>query len=108
MMELNEEELLTLLTISDKPHVVFLYTPLCGTCKAAIRMLEVAAHLLPTDLQLVSGNVNMLPNLVRQYRITSVPALLVAPAGRSEDLSIYYSMGSVERILEYIRSVIPE
>ncbi|WP_339314447.1 thioredoxin family protein [Paenibacillus sp. FSL R10-2734] len=105
MKEMNEVELLEALKNTGEPLVVFLHTPLCGTCKAADRMLEVAAHLLPAELQMVAGNVNMLPNLVRQYRITSVPALLVASADRIDDPSIYYSMVSVERILEYIRSV---
>lgn len=106
MKDLNEGELLEILNRSGDPLVVFLHTPLCGTCKAAERMLEVAAHLLPAELQMVAGNVNMLPNLVRQYRISSVPALLVVSAERVEDPMIYYSMVSVERVLEYIRSVL--
>ncbi|MBY3622000.1 thioredoxin family protein [Acinetobacter sp. CUI P1] len=106
MKTMNEVEMLEALNRSGEPLVVFFHTPLCGTCKAAERMLEVAAHLLPADLQMVAGNVNMLPNLVQQYRITSVPALLVASAEREDDPNIYYSMVSVERVLEYIRSVI--
>ena len=106
MKAMNEVELLEALKSSGEPLVVFLHTPLCGTCKAAERMLEVAAHLLPAELQMVGGNVNMLPNLVQQYRITSVPALLVASAERENDPNVYYSMVSVERVLEYIRSVI--
>lgn len=106
MKVMNEVELLEVLKSSGEPLVVFLHTPLCGTCKAAERMLEVAAHLLPAELQMVAGNVNMLPNLVQQYRITSVPALLVTSAEREDDPKVYYSMVSVERVLEYIRSVI--
>lgn len=106
MKAMNEVELLEALKSSGEPLVVFLHTPLCGTCKAAERMLEVAAHLLPAEFQMVAGNVNMLPNLVQQYRITSVPALLVASAERENDPKVYYSMVSVERVLEYIRSVI--
>ena len=106
MKVMNEVELLEALKSSGEPLVVFLNTPLCGTCKAAERMLEVAAHLLPAELQMVAGNVNMLPSLVQQFRITSVPALLVASAEREDDPKVYYSMVSVERVLEYIRSVI--
>ncbi|WP_449603670.1 thioredoxin family protein [Paenibacillus sp. Marseille-Q9583] len=106
MKVMNEVELLEALKSSGEPLVVFLHTPLCGTCKAAERMLKVAAHLLPAELQMVAGNVNMLPNLVQQYRITSVPALLIASAEREDDPEVYYSMVSVERVLEYIRSVI--
>lgn len=106
MKDLNEAELLDLIKRTGEPLIVFLHTPLCGTCKATERMLEVAAHLLPADLRMVRGNVNMLPNLVRQYRITSVPALLVASADRVAEPNIHYSMVSVERVLEYIRSVL--
>lgn len=106
MKEMQEVELLDALKSAGEPLVVFLHTPLCGTCKAAERMLEVAAHLLPAELQMVAGNVNMLPNLVAHYRITSVPALLVVSADRTDDPNIYYSMVSVERVLEYIRGVI--
>ncbi|MNR51981.1 hypothetical protein D3C85_1717490 [compost metagenome] len=68
-------------------------------------MLEVASHLLPAELVIAESNVNMLPGLVSRYRISSVPALLVARADRSVEPEIYYSMGSVERMLEYIRRV---
>jgi thioredoxin-like negative regulator of GroEL len=102
---MNQEELLELLGRAGEPLVVFLYTPLCGTCKAARRMLEVARHLLPPGLLIAEGNVNMLPGLVDTYRISSVPALLVVPADRSAEPEILYSMGSVERMLEYIRRV---
>ncbi|MNB95257.1 Thioredoxin C-1 [compost metagenome] len=102
---LNEQELMEALLQSGEPLVVFLHTPLCGTCKAARRMLEVASHLLPAELVIAESNVNMLPGLVSRYRISSVPALLVARADRSVEPEIYYSMGSVERMLEYIRSV---
>lgn len=44
---MNEQELTLALEQAGEPLVVFLHTPLCGTCKAARRMLEVAAHLLP-------------------------------------------------------------
>ncbi|MEK4058700.1 MULTISPECIES: thioredoxin family protein [Paenibacillus] len=103
--EMNQSELLGLLEQRREPLAVFLYTPLCGTCKAARRMLEVAAHLLPRDLIMAGGNVNMLPELVNLYRISSVPALLVVPADRCSEPEIHYAMGSVEQVLEYIRRV---
>jgi thioredoxin-like negative regulator of GroEL len=105
MKDMNQEELLELLGQAGEPLVVFLYTPLCGTCKAARRMLEVARHLLPPDLLIAEGNVNLLPLLVEKYRISSVPALLAVPADRSTEPEILYSIGSVERVLEYIRRV---
>ncbi|MBT2287935.1 thioredoxin family protein [Paenibacillus albidus] len=105
MKERNEPELLNELETAGPPLVVFVYTPLCGTCKAARRMLEVAEHLLPSAVAVVAANVNMMPGLVSKYRISSVPALMVVPGSRDVAPVIHYSLGSVERILDYIRSV---
>lgn len=105
MKDMNERELQMLLAESGRPLVIFFYTPLCGTCNAAKRMLEVAEHILPKDVDVVSGNVNWMPGMVNQYRITSVPALMVISAERKVEPSIYYAIVSVEKVLEYIRSV---
>ncbi|WP_340023917.1 thioredoxin family protein [Paenibacillus sp. FSL K6-1096] len=105
MKEMNQTELLALLAQPGEPLVVFLYTPLCGTCKAARRMLEVAEHLLPPDLRIAEGNVNLLPQLVQSLKISSVPALLAVPSDRSAEPNILYSIGSVERVLAFIRGV---
>lgn len=105
MKEMNEAQLLEVCDTAGSPLAVFFYTPLCGTCGAARRMLEVAEHLLPPEVVVAAGNVNQLPGLVARYRISSVPALLVVSADRGAEPDIYYSMVSVERMLEYIRSV---
>ncbi|WP_150268056.1 thioredoxin family protein [Paenibacillus tepidiphilus] len=105
MKELNERQLLEVMESDSRALVAFLYTPFCGTCKAAGRMLEVAEHMLTGEAEFVAGNVNMMPVLVNRYRITSVPALLVLPANRSDGVQIWYRMGSVEQVLQYIRSV---
>ncbi|MBP2112584.1 thioredoxin family protein [Paenibacillus silagei] len=105
MKEMNQPELLELLATKGEPLVLFLHTPLCGTCKAARRMIEVAEHLLPPDLVIAEGNVNMLPDLVNTYQISSVPALLAVSADRSAEPDIIYSIHSVERVLAYIRRV---
>lgn len=105
MKELNEEQLLEVLEQEGSPLAVFLYTPLCGTCNAARRMLEVAEYMLPPELIIATANVNRMPEIVNQYRISSVPALLVTSADRKTAPAIYYAMISVEKVLAYIRSV---
>ncbi|MDR0270872.1 thioredoxin family protein [Paenibacillus sp.] len=105
MKPLTEKQLLEELWSKGKPLAVFLHTPFCGTCKVAQRMLEVAEHLLPEGL-LAEADVNMLPIVVEQYKIRSVPALLLADAERSGKPDIKYSMGSVEELLAQIRGVL--
>lgn len=60
--------------------VVYLYTPLCGTCKIGEKMLDVALAALG-DMEAVKCNVNAMGDTVFDWEITSVPALLVFVAG---------------------------
>lgn len=83
---------------------LFVYTPMCGTCAAARRMLEVAEHLLLEGV-VVQSNINYIPELVQEYRISSVPALLLYN-GENENPEIIYKMESVEHLLSRIRSVV--
>ncbi|MEK3735403.1 thioredoxin family protein [Paenibacillus sp. FSL M8-0334] len=83
------------------PLIVFLYTPLCGTCSAARRMLEVVEQLLP-DAAVLEADVNFMPNVVDKYRVRSVPGLM-AVSGRLEQPQFLYRMGSVQDILSFIK-----
>ncbi|MNP17652.1 Thioredoxin [compost metagenome] len=105
MRELNEQEIRSQLNSQGTPLVLFLYTPLCGTCKVASRMLTVIEHLLPADT-ISAANVNMIPNMVQEYQIRSIPALFILDAQRSDPPDIRYRMGSVEELLDAIRSVL--
>lgn len=105
MKEMNQQELTQALESEGKSLVVFLYTPLCGTCKAARRMLEVAEYLLPDEVVIAEANVNMLPQIVGRYHISSVPALLAVTSVRSQKPEMLYAMGSVEQVLHFIRRV---
>ncbi|MDR9854096.1 thioredoxin family protein [Paenibacillus sp. VCA1] len=105
MRTLDERQLLEELWRKGEPLAVFLHTPFCGTCKVARRMLEVAEHMLPDGL-LCEADVNMTPKVVEQYKIRSVPALLLADKERSGKPEIVYSMGSVGDLLAQIRGVL--
>lgn len=60
---------------------LYVYTPICGTCQVASKMLTISLELLP---QLVAGkmNINFFPNIAKQYEIESVPCLLVFKEGQ--------------------------
>lgn len=115
MKAVSEQELLNRLEwqqrlagrkIEGEPIVVFLYTPLCGTCAAARRMLDVAEHMLP-DTTILEADVNFLPRLVERYRIRSVPALMIDRGMPGKEPDVLYRMGSVQDILNFVRSVAP-
>ena len=105
MRDIGEKELRELTGTPGLGLAVFLYTPLCGTCQVARRMLEVAEQLLPPDT-LVAVNVNTAPHWVQEQQIASVPALYIIDAARSQAPVVRYRMGSVEELLNEIRGVI--
>lgn len=62
-------------TFTPAPFALFIHTPLCGTCKAARRMLGVATELVP-DMPIAAANVNLMPEIAQQFQIESIPCLL--------------------------------
>lgn len=61
-------------------YAVFLYTPLCGTCKVAERMLSVVEELLPL-IPMKKVNLNYIPENAEKWEIQSVPCLLLFNKG---------------------------
>ncbi|MFC9709683.1 thioredoxin family protein [Paenibacillus sp. JNUCC31] len=86
------------------PQAVFIYTPLCGTCGAARRMLEIAEHLLPEGI-LTEMNIHDIPELVQQFQISSVPAVMLFD-GEHDVPKMVYRMNSVEHLLGEIRKAV--
>jgi thioredoxin-like negative regulator of GroEL len=102
MKERNQQELRRVIWEGCR-LAVFVYTPMCGTCAIAKKMLEIVGHMLQEDI-IVQSNINTIPDLVQEYRISSVPALLLFN-GESSEPSIIYKMESVQNLLEQIRGV---
>ncbi|WP_029099170.1 thioredoxin family protein [Brevibacillus thermoruber] len=93
MREWTKTEMELLASQTDKPAAVFVYTPLCGTCKLAERMLTVVQEALP-GLTLYRANLNLLPELAEMWRVTSVPALLILERGAVAER--HYALRSVD------------
>ena len=60
---------------------LYLYTPLCGTCQVASRMLSITLELFP---EVKAGKMNMhyVQSLAEEYEIESVPCLLLFKEGK--------------------------
>lgn len=81
--EWKDEELE--LAIEDKRNFcLYLYTPLCGTCQVASRMLTVTLELVP-GLTAGKMNMNYVRFLAERYEIESVPCLLIFKEGEVQD-----------------------
>ncbi|THF74630.1 thioredoxin family protein [Cohnella fermenti] len=92
------ERLLAELTDGD---LLYVYTPLCGTCALARRMLEIAEAMMP-ELRIRAANLNAMPGLAQRLRIESVPCLSL-PDGESGERRSLYRFGSVVELTEAIR-----
>lgn len=95
IQELDEASLLKMTIAESGKAAILFFTPLCGTCKLAERMLEIAeAAGISTSLYKV--NINYAPHLRDHWRITSVPCLAVLQDG--EPIQFEYAMKSVDHI----------
>jgi thioredoxin-like negative regulator of GroEL len=95
MKEWNNEDLEIFLA-TKSTGVVYFYTPLCGTCQVASRMLQVVAEMVP--LKLGKMNLNFHPSLAVNMAVESVPCLLLIKNGVVTDK--LYAFHSVPFLLE--------
>jgi thioredoxin-like negative regulator of GroEL len=79
--------------------MVYFYTPLCGTCQVASRMLEITEQVI----EIPSGkmNLNFHPDLAKNFAIESVPCLLFIKNGLI--VETIYAFHSVPYLLEKIK-----
>ncbi|MEK3885436.1 thioredoxin family protein [Paenibacillus sp. PL2-23] len=98
--ELQEPELLQISEARVGRAAVLFSTPMCGTCKVAERMLEVA-EAAGVDYPLAKININFAPRLREQWQIASVPCLVILRNGvllRKE-----YAMRSVDYLFGLLK-----
>lgn len=101
MEEWTQDDFLKKLT-DQQQGVLFLYTPFCGTCQLAERMLLIVKELLP-GFPFGKANLNFAPELARQFKIESVPCLLIFKRGKiAEKIYAFHSVSHLyERLKEY-------
>ena len=82
-----------------KSGLLYFYTPMCGTCQVASRMLQIIEQLVV--LKMGKMNLNFYPDLARDFAIESVPCLLIIQDGAVQE-SIY-AFHSVPYLLEIVK-----
>lgn len=75
----------------------YLYTPMCGTCIVASKIMEVVEHLVP-NVPIGKANMNYMEQLAVEYKIESVPCLLISKEGKVVEK--VYAFQSVQNIYE--------
>lgn len=103
MQELTTKELEARLAVSATPFALFVYTPMCGTCKVAERMLTIVQEALP-QAPLFRVNINSSPALAERWQITSVPALLLID--QSGVFERHYALKSVGFVYERLKTLV--
>jgi len=101
MRELSFCELLSKVN-KKETLAVFFYTPLCGTCTVASRMLNVVNQMLP-DAPLYRANVNRMPQIAQEWKISSVPALLLIQNGTLTEK--HYALHGVDHLYQLVKSL---
>ncbi|APH03775.1 thioredoxin family protein [Bacillus weihaiensis] len=97
MKEWNEKKLL----INDKGlMLLYLYTPMCGTCQLAKKMLTVVDELISTTIYQV--NLNYFPEDAKALGIESVPCMLVYQDGILKEK--VYAFQSVAHLYELVKA----
>jgi thioredoxin 1 len=100
MKELSNEEIYNIIK-QEETCALYLYTPLCGTCQVAGKILRIVEELLP-NLELFKADLNYFPKLAEQFLIESVPCLLLFQNGECREK--IYAFQSVPYIYEKLKN----
>ncbi|MBB2481495.1 thioredoxin family protein [Bacillus sp. APMAM] len=91
-----------MMVMQDKSYTLYLYTPLCGTCQVAGKILRITEELLPS-LQMYKTDLNYSPQLAEKFQIESVPCLLLFQNGVLREK--IYAFHSVPFIFEKLKTL---
>lgn len=83
----------------EDKHLIFGYTPTCGTCKVSERMLDIANEIL--KLPITKIDLNFHPDFSQEHEIQSVPVLMLMSKG--EEQKRIYAFQSVPNLLENLK-----
>ncbi|WP_243633179.1 thioredoxin family protein [Paenibacillus xerothermodurans] len=101
MTEWTERELQQWCNEASERTFVYFYTPFCGTCRVAERMLQVILTIKPT-LPIVKCNINYCPQVAQNWQIESVPCLVDVEAQSVSRKR--YRMQDVNELLAWFQS----
>jgi thioredoxin-like negative regulator of GroEL len=82
--------------------LIYFYTPLCGTCQVASRMLQVIENMV--DVKIGKVNLNFYPEMAKQFEVESVPCLLLIKDG--DVIDQIYAFHSVPFLYEKVKTIV--
>lgn len=102
MNELTSEQLGKI--HQQKRTVLYLYTPFCGTCQLASKMLSVIETIMPS-ISILMKNLNYIPEYAKEWGIESVPCLLIFENGKI--IKKIYAFHSVDYLYQLLKKYVP-
>lgn len=100
MDDVSIEEIHTIIE-NKQTGILYFYTPLCGTCQVAGKMLSVVELMLP-QIPFLQSDLNYIPEAAELFKIESVPCLIVMVDGEMKEK--IYAFQSVP----YLHSIISQ
>ncbi|MET3697447.1 thioredoxin [Bacillus oleivorans] len=97
---LNREQAISRINQTGS-YLLFLYTPMCGTCHISEKMLNVVEE-LEQNLPLGKTDINFIPEFAKEAEIESVPCLLFLKNGVIEQK--LYAFQNVPHLYENIKA----
>jgi thioredoxin 1 len=101
MEEWTKEEIDAFLA-GEKTGFIYFYTPMCGTCQVAGKMLTVIQQLLP-NLSSGKADLNYMPAIAERFEIESVPCLIVLNQGEVQEK--IYAFQSVPYLYDKLKNL---
>lgn len=96
--EWKREELSSFLE-NKSTGLIYFYTPLCGTCQIASKMLLVVENMVKVDIGKM--NLNYYPDIAMKFAVESVPCLIFVKTGTV--VEAIYAFQSVPYLLGKIK-----
>lgn len=102
MNEWSEQQINSI--FSDKQSaVLYFYTPFCGTCQVAGKMMTVVEQMV-SGITFAKADLNYMPDIAKQFSIESVPCLLIIQEGVLKEK--VYAFQSVPYLYELIQQYV--
>ncbi|MBM4760760.1 thioredoxin family protein [Bacillus sp. B15-48] len=86
-----------------KTGVLYFFTPLCGTCQMAAKMVEIVTQLYP-ELEFGKADLNYMPEIAKHFAVKSVPGLFLFHNGIVEEK--IFAFHSVPYLSEKIKQIL--